>query len=99
MKNQAKKIIHQLYNSFTDDTNPAVEELKSVLLKVYQQLDTKKDPAPLVSRLLTYLYTDHFSQSFSFNSEQLQWIQELQAIAKTAGLNAPYRASITKDSF
>lgn len=99
MKNQAKEIVHHLYNSLHDRNDASTLELKIVLMKVYQQLDNTHDVAALISKLLTYIYTNSVNDSFHFNHEQTTFIEQLQPIARPAAWNAPYRAAITKDSF
>lgn len=91
-ENQAKVLVHELYNDLRQNQTPGTEELEGVLLKVYQQLDTKEVP-PLVNRLVNYLRFAAFNQKIKLSPTQEQLIADLAEIGNKAGLNGVYRSN------
>ncbi|QQP70176.1 bacteriocin immunity protein [Carnobacterium sp. CS13] len=90
MKNKSKQIVHDFYNSI-DQSN--MGDIKEVLLKVYTKLDDSKENAPLINRLVNFIYFTGFHQKLHFKPEQESMIRKLSKIGQNAGLNGVYRSS------
>lgn len=95
METTAKQLVHDLYNDLMVHEAGDTAELETALLKVYRKLDRVTDEAPLIARLVNYLYFESLSKNWQFTSEQSRLIQGLRQIAKTAGLNSNYRGDLS----
>lgn len=90
MKNESKRLVHDLYNSLDQ---PNMEDMKEVLLKVYTKLEESKENVPLINRLVNFIYFTGYHQNLSFSKEQESMIRKLSKIGQTAGVNGVYRSS------
>lgn len=84
----SQQIVHDLYNDLADNNDLA--ELKEVLMKVYKKLDTLKDDAPLINRLVNFIYYKGYTEHWKLTVKQEDLIQQLAQIGSKAGLNGAY---------
>lgn len=98
-REKAKQLIHDLYNYLIKVPEPSKNLLNvtDVLLQVYQTIDDTKDLAPLLSKLVNYIYVEGFD-TLSLPREQEHQLIELGDMAKSAGWNGRYRANYTDKS-
>ncbi|RDX01553.1 immunity protein [Listeria kieliensis] len=89
---ESKEIVHELYNDISKNSETDMEEVKEVLLKVYNKLDRVKDDAPLINRLANFLYFKAFTEKLKFTRNQEELINKLAQIGGRAGLNGAYRS-------
>ncbi|MDR3190798.1 MAG: bacteriocin immunity protein [Lactobacillaceae bacterium] len=89
---QAKRLVYALYNLVNQHADGEYNDILGVLLKVYKKLDKVKDPAPLINRLVNYLYFTGFTKRLAFADAELEIIKALGDIGKTAGNNGVYRS-------
>lgn len=89
----AKELVHELYNTISNSSNSTnLDDIQEVLLKTYKKLDKVKDDAPLIDRLVKYIYFKAATEPLHFSDEQSKLISELALIGGKAGLNAAYRS-------
>lgn len=88
----SKTIVHELYNEISTENHRDMEELKEVLLKVYNKLDRVSDDVPLINRLTNYIFFKGLTNHLFFSKKENELIRELSEIGGKAGLNGSYRA-------
>lgn len=88
----SKALVHQLYNELVKAKDPAYQEVLEVLTKVYLKLDQQKDSAPLINRLVNFLYSYGFNHRLHYPKATEEIIRELATIGNRAGLNGVYRS-------
>lgn len=101
VKSKAIQTIHKLYNDLNSGSNSTNEDVNEVLLKVYKKLSKQSDsydPAPIIQRLVQYLYFQSVSNGCSFSEKQNSYIRELSKIGQSAGLRGIYRGDFTDKS-
>lgn len=84
----SQQIVHDFYNDLADKSE--FNELKEVLMKVSQKLDNIKDDAPLINRLVNFIYYKGYLEHWNFTPQQEEYVQELAQIGSKAGLNGAY---------
>lgn len=84
----AKKYIHDLYESLMErpEKSSHLLNITDVLKQVYLKIDTTKDPAVLISRLVKYIYVEGFSRVTLSKDEEKSLI-ELGNLSKGASWN------------
>lgn len=89
----SKELVHSLYNSISSSNKTGFEDIKEVLLKVYVKLDSNENNnAPLLNRLINYLYFTGYTNNLKFSFEENELIRQISDIAKYAGINGVYRS-------
>lgn len=88
---QAKNLVHELYNAIASKKDEQFSEILGVLLKVHARLAKGQDPVPLLNRLVNYLYFTAYTNKLSFLKTEESIIRELAQVGKFAGLNRIYR--------
>lgn len=97
---ESKELVHKLYNDISENNKNEMAEVKEVLLKVYKKLDKVKDDAPIINRLVNYLYFKAFTEHLKFTKSQNDLISKLSQIGGKAGINGSYRSNyISKSQF
>lgn len=89
---KSKAIVHELYNDIAQTDGSDMNEIKEVLLKVYQKLDNVKDEVPLINRLVNFIYFKALNEHLSFTPSQDKLIGQSAQIGGKAGLNGVYRS-------
>ena len=100
-KSKAIQTIQILYNDLNSGSNLTNEDVNEVLIKVYKKLSEQSetyDPAPIIQRLVQYLYFHTVSNGFSFSEKQNDCIRKLSKIGQSAGLRGIYRGDFTDKS-
>lgn len=91
--NRSKDLVHSLYNSISHSQKNDFDDIKEVLLKVYEKLDLYDEKnIPLINRLVNYIYFTAYTKKLHFSSNEENIIKELSEIGKYAGLNGVYRS-------
>ncbi|NGT49771.1 bacteriocin immunity protein [Clostridium perfringens] len=93
LMNSSKYLVHSLYNSLSKLKTNNFDDIKEVLLKVYNKLDLYDEKnIPLINILVNYIYFTAYTQKLTFSSNEENIIRELSEIGKYAGLNGVYRS-------
>ncbi|ELC8443929.1 bacteriocin immunity protein [Clostridium perfringens] len=91
--NISKDLVHSLYNSISHSQKNDFDDIKEVLLKVYEKLDLYDEKnIPLINRLVNYIYFTAYTKKLHFSSNEENIMKELSEIGKYAGLNGVYRS-------
>lgn len=67
-------------------------------MQVYKKLDTIINDDSLMSRLVNYIYFKNLTEKALFTEEQNQIINKMNTIARTSGVNNPYKGYLGSTS-
>lgn len=95
-----KSHIHDLYNSLKNRKKQTSEilDITDVLLQVYKNIDTCKNPEVLINRLINYIRFVSLKGKLSYLPNEDKIINELAEFSKKVGLNGLYRADVSDKS-
>ncbi len=95
-----KETIHYLYNSLKKRENQSVEllDITDVLLQVYKNLETAKNPEALIIRLVNYIRLTSLKGKVTYGPLEEKAMMDLAEFSKRVGLNGSYRADFTDKS-
>ena len=81
----------QLFNQISKHDTTDLDNLKDVLIRVNQHIDSK-DPVVTANRLANYIYFVGFTDHVALTQEASDIVKQIAALGKTAGVNGSYRA-------
>ncbi|MDK1722544.1 bacteriocin immunity protein [Dellaglioa algida] len=98
--NNAKELIHELYNYLIkrSNTSTSLLDITDVLLQVYTKIETVDNPEALVNRLVNYIYSVGFKGRINLTPAEERLLAELGVIGQKAGLNGLYKADFSDKS-
>lgn len=68
-----------------------VSELLEAISRLSKRMDKLEDPAKWANRLVNYIQFNAYNKVFKLNSQQHEYVLQLEDVGKYAGLNGSYR--------